>query len=210
MMESLTQQLADRAWEMIIEIDKLGGMAKAIESGKPKLEIEKSAAAKQARIDRGEDVIVGVNKYKLESEEDVEILEIDNDAVREAQLKRLDQIKKSRDNNKVKKALEALTKYAKTGEGNGLALSVEAARLRATVGEITEALETVWGRFKATSQTVTGVYGGAFNEDKDWSVLKDKIKEFEGNHGRRPKNACGKNGTRWSRSRCQSNRDGLL
>jgi len=187
MMESLTQQLADRAWEIIEEIDKLGGMAKAIESGKPKLEIEKSAAAKQARIDRGEDVIVGVNKYKLDTEEEVEILEIDNDAVRESQLKRLDQIKKTRDNDKVKKALESLTQYAKTGDGNVLALSVEAARLRATVGEITEALESVWGRFKATSQTVTGVYGRAFSEDKDWSMLKDKITDFENKNGRRPR-----------------------
>lgn len=187
MMEKLTQDLADRAWTIIEEIDVLGGMAKAIESGKPKLEIEKSAALKQARIDKGEDVIVGVNKYKLSLEDEVKTLEIDNDAVRGSQLKRLEEIKKSRDNRNVEKALDALTQYAKSGKGNGLALAIEAARERATVGEISESLEKVWGRYKATAQTVSGVYGSVFKDNKDWTLLKEKIEEFEKSHGRRPR-----------------------
>ncbi|MCO4792910.1 MAG: methylmalonyl-CoA mutase [Bacteriovoracaceae bacterium] len=189
MMEKLTQDLADKAWSIIEEIDQLGGMAKAIESGRPKLEIEKSAASKQARIDLGEDVIVGVNKYTLnaEDEEHIEILEVDNEAVRESQLKRLAEIKKTRDNKKVEETLLDLTNYAKSGNGNGLELAVAAAKARATVGEITLALEKEWGRFKATSQTVSGVYGSAFKEDKDWGMLKDTIEAFEKSQGRRPR-----------------------
>lgn len=187
MMESLTNDIAEKAREIIAEVDKLGGMAKAIESGVPKLKIEAAAAAKQASIDSGNTTIVGVNKYKLEKEDEIEILEIDNQAVREGQVKRLAEIKKTRDNDKVKACLEALTHYAKTGEGNGLELSIDAARARCTVGEITTALESEWGRYQANSQTVSGVYGGSFRTDENWNMLEKRIKDFETNNGRRPR-----------------------
>lgn len=187
MMETLTQEIADRAREIIKEVDELGGMAKAIEKGVPKLNIEKSAASKQARIDRGEDVIVGVNKYKNDKEDPVEILEIDNVKVREGQLKSLAEIKASRDNKKVEEILSALEEYAQTGKGNGLDLSVKAARLRATVGEITYALEKHWGRFKDQARTVSGVYGSAFEADEDWMEIKKDIEMFESKFGRRPR-----------------------
>jgi len=187
MMESLTQQIADKAWALIEEIEENGGMAKAIEQGLPKMRIEESAAKKQARIDRGEDVIVGVNKYQLEKEDDLEILEVDNVAVRESQVTRLNKIKASRDNSAVNAALEALTDAAKSGEGNLLALSVNAARLRATVGEISDALEAVYGRYQAEARTISGVYGAAYEEDQDWNMIKDDIASFEEEHGRRPR-----------------------
>ncbi|WP_231876786.1 methylmalonyl-CoA mutase family protein, partial [Oleiphilus sp. HI0066] len=154
MMESLTQQIADKAWALIEEIEESGGMAKAIEQGLPKMRIEESAAKKQARIDRGEDVIVGVNKYQLAEEEELDILEVDNLAVRESQIKGLEKIKAERDNDAVKAALNALTSAAKTGDGNLLALSVAAARLRATVGEISDALEEIYGRYQAQARTI--------------------------------------------------------
>lgn len=187
MMETLTQDIADKAWEIILDVEKQGGMAKAIETGIPKLNIEKSAASRQARIDQGLDVIVGVNKYKLAKEETVEILEIDNNKVKNAQIDRLNQIKKSRDNTKVEKALTALTNYATTGEGNGLALAIEAAKLRATVGEITTALEKVWGRYNAQSQTVSGVYGQSYEHNQEWKMLQEKIEKFIETNGRRPR-----------------------
>lgn len=187
MMESLTNDLANKARNMIFEIEKLGGMAKAIETGIPKLNIEKSAAAKQARIDKGEDVIVGVNKYKLAKEDNVEILEIDNMAVRDSQIERLNQLRSNRDDQKVMEALEALTQAAETGKGNTLELSVKAARLRASVGEITYALEKVWGRYNAQSKTVSGVYGNAFEKDESWMAIKNEIEQFEKDHGRRPR-----------------------
>lgn len=187
MMESLTQEIAQKARDIISEVDQLGGMAKAIEKGVPKLNIERSAAAKQARIDQGEDVIVGVNKYRNSKEDPVEVLEIDNVKVREGQLKSLAQIKASRDNDRVQAALSDLENYAKTGEGNGLDLAVKAARLRATVGEITIALENHWGRFKDQARTVSGVYGSAFSEDKSWMELKTDIESFEKKFGRRPR-----------------------
>ncbi|MDD0854469.1 methylmalonyl-CoA mutase [Halobacteriovorax sp. GB3] len=187
MMEKLTNDLAERAREMIKEIDDLGGMAKAIESGMPKLKIEESAAQKQAMIDRGEYTIVGVNKYKLDNEEDVEILEINNTAVRESQLKRLDHLRNNRDEKAVMAALDELTKYAETGIGNGLDLAVKAARLRASVGEISYALEKVWGRYNANTKTVTGVYGSAYSEDQDWNNMISEIKTFEQEYGRRPR-----------------------
>lgn len=189
MMEKLTQQIADRAEVLMNEVESLGGMAKAIEKGVPKLRIEESAAAKQARIDRGEDVIVGVNKYKLSAsqEEKLDILEIDNQAVRESQIKRLNEIKAKRDQKAVDAALAALTEYAKTGTGNGLDLAVKAARARATVGEITEALEKVWGRYQAQSQTVSGVYGSAYDGDMNWQTIKADIDNFVNIHGRRPR-----------------------
>jgi methylmalonyl-CoA mutase len=187
MMETLTQQIADKAWELIEEIEESGGMAKAIEQGLPKMRIEESAAKKQARIDRGEDVIVGVNKYQLDHEDDLDILEVDNVAVRESQIKRLNEIKASRDNAAVEKALAALTESAKTGEGNLLALSVDAARLRATVGEISDALEAEYGRYQAEARTISGVYGAAYEEDANWNMIKDDIAAFESEHGRRPR-----------------------
>lgn len=187
MMETLTQDIADKAWEIILDVEKQGGMAKAIETGIPKLNIEKSAASRQARIDQGLDVIVGVNKYKLAKEETVEILEIDNNKVKNAQIDRLNQIKKSRDNTKVEKALTALTNYATSGEGNGLALAIEAVKLRATVGEITTALEKVWGRYNAQSQTVSGVYGQSYEHNQEWKMLQEKIEKFIETNGRRPR-----------------------
>ena len=187
MMENLTKEIADKAWELIEEIEEKGGMTKAIDTGLPKMRIEESAAKKQARIDRGEDVIVGVNKYQLENEDEVEILEVDNHAVREAQIKRLDEIKGSRDNDAVKAALDALTEAAKSGNGNLLDLSVKATRLRATVGEISDALEVEFGRYKAQAQTISGVYGSAYKDDEDWKMISEDIEKFKDSHGRRPR-----------------------
>ena len=187
MMESLTQEMADKAWTIIEEVEKQGGMAKAIETGIPKLNIEKSAAQKQARIDKGLDVIVGVNKYKLQKEDIHDILEIDNEKVRLSQIARLDHLRNNRDDAKLMDALDALTEYAKTGIGNGLDLAVKASRLRASVGEITYALEQVWGRYNATTQTVSGVYGLSYQDDEEWKLIQEKIKAFIENHGRRPR-----------------------
>ena len=187
MMESLTQEIADKSWAIILDVEAQGGMAKAIETGIPKLNIEKSAAAKQARIDKGLDVIVGVNKYKLKSEEQIEILEIDNEKVRQSQLKRLDHLRSNRDDAALMKALDELTEYAQTGKGNGLELAIKASRLRASVGEITYALEKVWGRYNANTQTVSGVYGQSFEQDEGWKMIQDQIKSFVEKHGRRPR-----------------------
>lgn len=187
MMESLTQEMIDKATAIIDEVEKAGGMAKAIETGIPKLNIEKSAASKQARIDKGLDVIVGVNKYRLKQEDDLEILEIDNKKVLESQLKKLDTLRSNRDNDKVMAALEELTRYAETGEGNGLELAVKAARLRASVGEITYALETIWGRYNARTQTVSGVYASAFEHTEEWKLIKENIQKFIEAEGRRPR-----------------------
>lgn len=187
MMESLTNDIANRAREIIKEVDEAGGMAKAIETGLPKLKIEEAAAAKQARIDRGEDVIVGVNKYKPQKEDEIEVLEIDNLAVLKSQIKNLEKIREDRDEKKVFEIMEKLTKYAETGEGNGLALSVEAMRARCTVGEITYALEKVWGRYNANSKTVSGVYGSAYEQDENWNKIMNEIEEFVSRFGRRPR-----------------------
>lgn len=187
MMESLTKEIADKAWAIIEDITEKGGMAKAIEKGEPKLKIEEAAAKKQARIDRGEDVIVGVNKYILEEEENVDVLEIDNTAVREQQINRLNEIRASRDQAACEAALADLTKWAESGEGNGLDLAVKAARLRATVGEISDAVEKVWGRFNANSKTVSGVYGSSYETDTDWQQMRQDIEAFENQHGRRPR-----------------------
>ena len=187
MMESLTQDMANKARELMAEIDELGGMAKAIESGIPKLRIEEAAAKKQARIDRGEDVIVGVNKFQIDEQDAVDILEIDNEQVRDAQLGRLATIRGSRDDAAVSAALSALTEAAESGSGNLLTLAIEATRLRATVGEISDALETVYGRFVANAQTVTGVYGAAYAEDANWEGISMDIDAFVERHGRRPR-----------------------
>jgi methylmalonyl-CoA mutase len=187
MMESLTQELADKAWALIEEVEAKGGMAKAIETGLPKLKIEEAAARKQARIDRGEDVIVGVNKYRLEEEPEVDTLYVDNEAVRVSQIERLQSIKASRDSTSVSKALAALSNAAEIGKGNLLALSIDAIRTRATVGEVSSALETVYGRFTAQAQTVSGVYGGAYQEDDSWLSISGDIEHFVSLHGRRPR-----------------------
>jgi len=187
MMESLTSEIADKAWSIIEDIQSKGGMAKAIEAGEPKLRIEESAARKQARIDRGEDVIVGVNKYTLAEEDDIEVLEIDNSAVRDSQVKHLKEVKNNRDQAAVDKALADLTRYAESGEGNSLDLAIKAARVRATVGEISYALERVWGRYKANTKTVAGVYGSSYSEDSNWHDISADIKAFEDRHGRRPR-----------------------
>ena len=187
MMENLTQEIADKAWELIEEVEAAGGMAKAIETGMPKMRIEEAAAKKQARIDRGEDVIVGVNKYKLDEQDDIEILDIDNDAVRDAQLARLAGIREKRDDAAVETILDDIYQCAVSGEGNLLALALEATRRRATVGEISFAMEREFGRFKANAQTVSGVYGAAFTEDQNWQDISKDIDDFVGQYGRRPR-----------------------
>ena len=187
MMESLTQSIADRAWELIEEIEEHGGMAKAIETGLPKLRIEEAAARKQALIDRGENVIVGVNKYQQENQDEVDILEIDNPAVRKAQLARLAQIKGDRDQSAVDTALAAITAAAESGNGNLLALSIEAIRARATVGEVSSAMESIFGRYEAEAKTTQGVYGSFYQEDDGWQSIKQRVEQFESDHGRRPR-----------------------
>jgi methylmalonyl-CoA mutase len=187
MMEKLTQDMADAAWKIIEEVDAMGGMVKAVDSGWAKLKIEASAAEKQARIDSGRDVIVGVNKYRLAKEDPIEILDIDNHAVRENQIARLKRLRAHRDAAKVSATLEALTRCAETGAGNLLDLSIQAIRARATVGEVSDALEKVWGRHRADTQKVTGVYAAAYDSAEGWDKLKSEIAEFATEHGRRPR-----------------------
>ena len=187
MMESLTQQMADAAWKIIEEVEAMGGMTHAVDTGWAKLQIEKCAAEKQARIDSGRDTIVGVNKYKLAKEDPIEILDVDNHAVREAQIARLKSIRAGRDEAAVQAALAALTAAAKDNTGNLLDLAIQATRLRATVGEISDALEKIYGRHRATAQTVSGVYGAAFGEDSTVSEIKQKIDAFVAAEGRRPR-----------------------
>ena len=185
--ESLTDELVKAAREIIDEVEELGGMTKAVETGLPKLRIEEAAAQRQARIDRGEEVIVGVNKYQLEVEPEVDVLDIDNSAVRESQVARLEQVRSARDAQACEQALEDLAKAAETGEGNLLALSVDAARARATVGEISDALESQWGRHKAQQRSISGVYGAAYQGDEEFMSIKNKVETFAENHGRRPR-----------------------
>ena len=187
LMESLTQQMADKAWALIEEVDAMGGMTQAVDSGWAKLKIEASAAEKQARIDSGRDVIVGVNKYKPPRQDAVEILEVDNVKVRDGQIARLARIKASRDSAAVKKSLSALTEAARSGQGNLLALSIEAIRLRATVGEVSDALEQVFGRHRADIQKVTGVYAAAYDSAEGWEKLQGEVAAFAEAHGRRPR-----------------------
>lgn len=187
MMESLTQEIADKAWSLIEEIEEQGGMAKAIETGMPKLKIEESAARKQARIDRGEDVIVGVNKYTLAEQAEVDILEIDNDKVRQSQVDRLSRIRADRDESSVEALLEEIYRAAESGQGNLLDLSIKATRARATVGEISYAIERAVGRFNATAQTVSGVYGAAYEDDEMWRGIASDIDAFVEQFGRRPR-----------------------
>ena len=184
--ESLTDQLVQEAWKIITEIEEMGGMTKAVEKGLPKLNIEKAAAMKQARIDRGEETVVGVNKYRLKEEDDIKILEIDNIAVRKAQLKKLKAVKKNRDAVKCRKALEALTEAARSGD-NLLEKAIEAARARATLGEISAAMEEVFGRHRAEIKSISGVYGAAYKGDKNYVEIQNKITAFMEKVGRRPR-----------------------
>ena len=184
--ESLTDQLVTAARELIDEVEAMGGMTKAVESGMPKLRIEESAALRQARIDRGEEVIVGVNKYQLEVEPEVDVLDIDNSAVRDSQIERLQQVRATRDATACEQALQALKEGAK-GDANLLALAVDAARARATVGEISEALESQWGRHRAQQQSIGGVYGSAYQGDEKFMGLKNRVEAFAENQGRRPR-----------------------
>ena len=185
--EALTQELMAKAWHHIQEIEGLGGMAKAIETGIPKMRIEEAAARRQARIDSGRETIVGVNKYKLAKEKPLDVLVVDNNAVRESQLRRLAQIRASRDQVTVDAALAAITKCAETGEGNMLELAVEAARKRATLGEISDALEHVFGRYQAVSRTISGVYSSESREDPEFIAAQALADEFSKAEGRRPR-----------------------
>ncbi|ASV08052.1 methylmalonyl-CoA mutase [Leptospira interrogans] len=185
--ESLTHSLAHRAWELIEEVEKLGGIAKAIETGIPKMRIEEAAARKQAKIDSGKDVIVGVNRYKAVEEKPLDILDIDNTAVRESQIRRLQELKKNRNNSDVNYALDAITKCAEGGEGNLLALAVDAARKRATLGEISYAMEKVFGRYQATIRSISGVYSSEIEDDSDFKRAKELSDKFATLEGRRPR-----------------------
>ena len=185
--EALTKEIADKAWELIEEVEKLGGMAAAIETGIPKMRIEEAAARTQARIDSGQQVIVGVNNYRLEKEDPIDILEVDNTAVREQQIERLEQLRASRDEAAVQKALDAITECARTGKGNLLELSVEAARVRASLGEISDACEAVVGRYKATIRTISGVYSSETKNDSDFQKACELTEQFAQKEGRRPR-----------------------
>ena len=185
--ERLTHEIANRAWKLIEEVEELGGMAKAIEKGIPKLRIEEAAARKQAKIDAGKEIIVGVNEYIIENEEQLEILDVDNDAVRESQIARLNQIKADRDNEKVNAALKNITEIAKTKNGNLLEAAVNAARERATLGEISDAMEEIFGRYQAQIRSVSGVYSSEAMEDKDFIKAKGLADQFSELEGRRPR-----------------------
>jgi len=185
--EKLTQLIAERAWEHIKEIEKLGGMAKAIETGIPKLRIEEAAARKQARIDSGLDIIVGLNKYRLEKEDPIEILDVDNTKVRESQIERLKALRANRDETKVKNALAAITEAVANKTGNLLELAVEAAKVRATLGEISYACEVVVGRYKAITRMNTGVYSSEIKNDSDFEKAKMLVAEFAKKEGRQPR-----------------------
>jgi len=185
--ESLTAEIAEKAWALIEEVEALGGMTKAIEEGIPKLRIEEAAARKQARIDSGQDIIVGVNKYRLEKEDPLHILDVDNDMVRKQQIERLKQIKASRDNAKVKECLAKLTDCAKNANGNLLSLAVEAAKERATLGEISDALEAIFGRYKAQIRSFSGVYSKEIKNDESFEKAKQLADAFAKKEGRRPR-----------------------
>jgi methylmalonyl-CoA mutase len=185
--ESLTHEIANKAWELIEEVEELGGMTKAIEAGIPKLRIEEAAARKQARIDSGQDIIVGVNKYRLEKEDPLQILDVDNEKVRLSQIERLNRIKSERNPEKVAQSLLKLTECAKTGEGNLLALAIEAARERATLGEISDALEEIFGRYKAQIKSFSGVYSREIKKDPSFAKAREMADQFAELEGRRPR-----------------------
>lgn len=185
--EYLTHHLAHRAWGLIEEVEELGGMAKAIDTGLPKMRIEAAAARKQARIDSGKDTIVGVNNYRINDEKEIEILEVDNTAVRKTQIERLKKLKKKRDNEAARAALEEITKCTETGEGNLLELAVDAARKRATLGEISYACEKVCGRYKAVIRSISGIYSSEISEDKNFLKAREMANKFADLEGRRPR-----------------------
>lgn len=185
--EKLTNDILENTWKLIEEVEELGGMTKAIESGIPKLRIEEAAARKQARIDSGQDIIVGVNKFRLEKEDPLHILDVDNQMVRKQQIERLEEIKITRDTEKVNQSLEKLIHCAKTGEGNLLEIAVEAAKHRATLGEISNALESIFGRFKAQIKSFSGVYSAAIKNDEHFEKAKQLADTFAQQEGRRPR-----------------------
>lgn len=185
--EALTNEIAHKAWAHIEEVEKLGGMAKAIETGIPKMRIEEAAARTQARIDSGEQKIIGLNEYRLEKEDPIDILAVDNTAVRESQVKRLQELRANRDQVAVDKALAAITECVKTGEGNLLELAVEAAKVRATLGEISDACEVVVGRYKAVIRSISGVYSSGMKQDADFEKAKAMCAEFAKKEGRQPR-----------------------
>ena len=185
--ESLTNELVTAARKLIGEVEEMGGMTRAVESGMPKMRIEEASALRQARVDRGEDIIVGVNKYQLAEEPPIDILDIDNTAVRESQIRRINQVREGRDAAVCNPALDALTSAAENETGNLLALAIDAARARATVGEISDALEKVYGRHRATTRSITGVFGSAYEGDMDFSSIQDEVSDFAKSEGRRPR-----------------------
>ncbi len=185
--EYLTDRLARRAWELIEEVEELGGMAKAIESGLPKMRIEEAAARKQARIDSGRETIVGVNKYRLDKEEPIDILEVDNEKVRQSQIERLEKLKADRTNDDVQSALNALTECAQSGNGNLLELAIDAARKRATLGEISDAMEKAFGRYRATIKSISGVYSSELENNEEFQKARDLADLFAEKEGRRPR-----------------------
>jgi len=185
--ESLTAEIAEKAWALIEEVEELGGMTKAIEAGIPKLRIEEAAARKQARIDSGQDIIVGVNKYRLAKEDPLHILDVDNQLVRKQQIEQLEKIKAGRDSEKVRECLEKLTESARSGNGNLLELAIEAARNRATLGEISDALESIFGRYKAQIKSFSGVYSKEIKNDESFEKARKLADEFARSEGRRPR-----------------------
>ncbi|MCD6366156.1 MAG: methylmalonyl-CoA mutase [Bacteroidales bacterium] len=185
--ESLTHQLVEKAWKLIQEVETLGGMSKAIETGLPKLKIEEAAARKQARIDAGKEIIVGLNKYRLEKEDPIDILEVDNAAVRESQVQKLEKLRTQRNETKVRESLNKLTKSAETGQGNLLAIAVEAARNLATLGEISDAIEKVSGRYQAKIKSVSGVYSSESQNNEEFAKAQALANKFADLEGRRPR-----------------------
>jgi len=185
--EKLTEELTQEAWKLIEEVEELGGMAKAIETGLPKMRIEEAAARKQARIDSGKDIIVGVNRYQLEKEEQMDILEVDNSKVRLSQIARIQEMKANRDAKAVEVALDNLAEAAAKGTGNLLALAIECARVRATLGEISSAMEKTFGRYKAVIRSISGVYSAESMKDKDFELAKEMADRFSKLEGRRPR-----------------------
>ncbi len=185
--EALTKELADKAWKLIEEVEELGGMSKAVETGIPKMRIEEAAARKQGRIDSGRDTIVGVNKYRLDKEDPLEILEVDNTAVRESQIKRLQKLRAERNNAEVQAALEAITEAARSGKGNLLELAVDAAQKRASLGEISDAIEKVAGRYKAVIRSISGVYASESANDDDFKTARQLCEQFAKMVGRQPR-----------------------
>jgi methylmalonyl-CoA mutase len=185
--ETLTHEIAHSAWKLIEEVEELGGMSKAIETGIPKMRIEEASARRQAKIDAGRDTIVGINKYRLAKEDPIDILEVDNTAVRLSQIERLKKLRAERNNDDVRTALDALTKCAETGEGNLLALAIDAARKRASLGEISSALEKIYGRYKAVIRSISGVYSSESQGDEQYMKACKMADEFAALEGRRPR-----------------------